>query len=103
MPTDLAAVYARKRETQRQKQKERQADLTTISVGIIICLVMLVLVLVDKSYAQAMEELMDLFLKASYSAFLAKSGSLAMLTAIRCASSLVSSLVAERRRGLSLK
>ncbi len=102
MPTDLAAVYARKRETQRQKQKERQADLTTISVGIIICLV-IVLVLVDKSYAQAMEELMDLFLKASYSAFLAKSGSLAMLTAIRCASSLVSSLVAERRRGLSLK
>lgn len=61
MPTDLAAVFARKRETLRQKQKERRANLTMILVWVIICLVMLVLVFFDKSYAQAMEELMDLF------------------------------------------
>jgi hypothetical protein len=32
-----------------------------ISIWVVICLVMLVLLFVDNSYAQAMEELMDLF------------------------------------------
>jgi hypothetical protein len=61
MPTDLEAVFARKREMQREKQKERQSNATVLSVWVIICLVMLVLVFVDNSYAQAVEEMMDLF------------------------------------------
>jgi predicted nucleic acid-binding Zn ribbon protein len=61
MPTDLEAVLARKREAQSQKEKQRQNDVTMISIWVVICLVMLVLLFVDNSYAQAMEELMDLF------------------------------------------
>jgi hypothetical protein len=61
MPTDLEVLFARKSEAQRQKKNERQTNITMLSVWIIICLVMLVLVFVDQSYAQALEELMDVF------------------------------------------
>jgi hypothetical protein len=61
MPTDLEAVFGQKRKAQAQKEKEKQANITMISVWLIICLVMLVLAFVDNSYAQAMEEMMDLF------------------------------------------
>ncbi len=61
MPTDLEALFAQKRKEQGHKEKERQTNIAMLSVWMIICLVMLVLVFVDKSYAQAMGELMDLF------------------------------------------
>jgi hypothetical protein len=55
MPTDLQAVFARKRKAQRVKKKEIQDNTTMLSLWIIVCLVMLVLVFVDKSYAQALQ------------------------------------------------
>ncbi len=61
MPTDLEALLARKLKAQREKIKERQTNTTMLSVWIIICLVMLVLLFFDSSYAQAMQELMELF------------------------------------------
>ncbi len=61
MPTDLEAVFARRPKAHAQKEKEKQANITMISIWFIICLVMLVLTFVDKGYAQAMAELMDLF------------------------------------------
>ena len=61
LPTDLAAVFARKRHAKAQRQKENQSDITMISVCVIICLAMLALAFVDTSYAQAMAELIDLF------------------------------------------
>jgi hypothetical protein len=60
MPTDLEALFARKRKARWEKNKESQAVLTMLSVSVIISLVVLVLVFADKSYAQAMGELMDL-------------------------------------------
>jgi hypothetical protein len=60
MPTDLEALFARKRKARWEKNKESQAVLTMLSVSVIISLVVLVLVFTDKSYAQAMGELMDL-------------------------------------------
>ena len=53
MPTDLEALFARKRKARWEKNKESQAVLTMLSVSVIISLVMLVLVFADKSYAQA--------------------------------------------------
>lgn len=61
LPTDLAALFARKRYAEAQRQKENQTNITMISVCVIICLVMLALVFVDTSYAQATAELIDLF------------------------------------------
>jgi hypothetical protein len=61
LPTDLAAVLARKRYAKAQRQKENQSDITMISLCVIICLAMLALAFVDTSYAQAMAELIDLF------------------------------------------
>lgn len=55
MPTDLEAVFARKRKAQRERKKEIQNNTTMLSIWIIVCLVMLVLVFVDKSYAQALQ------------------------------------------------
>ncbi len=61
MLTDLEAVFARKRKVETEREKERQSNVTMLSVWFIICLVMLVLVFIDNSYAQALEELMELF------------------------------------------
>jgi len=55
MPTDLQAVFARKRKAQRVKKKEIQDNTTMLSLWIVVCLVMLVLLFVDKSYAQALQ------------------------------------------------
>jgi hypothetical protein len=61
MPTDLDAVRTRKRKTKREKEKQTQTIITMLSLWAVVCLIMLVLLFVDKSYAQAMEELMFLF------------------------------------------
>ena len=55
MPTDLQAVFARKRKAQRERKKEIQDNTTMLSLWIVVCLVMLVLLFVDKSYAQALQ------------------------------------------------
>ncbi len=60
MPTDLQALFAQKRRAQRDKERGRQASITMLSLWVIICLIMLVLVFVDKSYAVALQELMNL-------------------------------------------
>jgi hypothetical protein len=60
MPTDLEVLFAQKRRAQREKETGRQADITMLSLWVIICLVMLVLVFVYKSYAVALQELMNL-------------------------------------------
>ena len=61
MPTDLEAVFARKRKAQRKKKEEKQSNITMLSVWIIVCLVILMLVFIDKGHAQALDQLMDLF------------------------------------------
>jgi hypothetical protein len=61
MATDLEALFARKRRALREKETERQTAITMLSVWVIICLIMLALVFFDKSYAEAMQELMILF------------------------------------------
>jgi hypothetical protein len=61
MPTDLEALFVRKRKAQKQKKKQRQTNITMLSLWVVVCLVMLMLVFVDKGYARAMAELMDLF------------------------------------------
>ncbi len=60
MPTDLQALFAQKCRAQRDKERGRQASITMLSLWVIICLIMLVLVFVDKSYAVALQELMNL-------------------------------------------
>jgi len=57
MPTDLDAVFARKRKAQAQKQ----TDITMVSVWFVICLVMLVMLFTDQSFAQATIDWMCLF------------------------------------------
>ncbi len=61
MPTDLDALFEQKCKALREKEKERQNNSTMLSVWVIICLVMLLLLFVDKSYAQALAQLMYLF------------------------------------------
>ena len=61
MPTDLDAARARKRKARREKEKQRQTNVTLLSIWTVVCLVMIVLLFVDRSYAQAMEELIGLF------------------------------------------
>ncbi len=61
MPTDLDALFEQKCKALREKEKERQNNSTMLSVWVIICLVMLLLLFVDKSYSQALAQLMYLF------------------------------------------
>jgi hypothetical protein len=51
MPTDLTAVFTRKREAEAQTQ----AHITMMLVYFVICLVAVALLFVDQSYAEAVE------------------------------------------------
>ena len=57
MPTDLEVLFAQ----QKEKERGRQVDITMLSLWVLICLVMLVLVFLDKSYATALQEMINLF------------------------------------------
>jgi hypothetical protein len=57
MPTDIAAVYARKRAAQAQVQ----GDITMALIFIIIWLANLVLLFADESFARATIEFMTLY------------------------------------------
>ena len=60
MPTDLEALFARKRKARWEKNKESQAVLTMLSVSVIISLVMLVLVFAAQAaVAQVTKEDLD--------------------------------------------
>ncbi len=61
MPTDLEAAQARKHKAQREKKKQKRTNMTMLSLWVIAGVVMVVLLFLDKSYAQAMQQLMRLF------------------------------------------
>ncbi len=61
MPTDLEAAQTRKCKAQRENEKQRQTNIAMLSLLVIAGVVMVVLLFFDKSYAQAVQQMMRLF------------------------------------------
>src|SRR6516225_11387374 len=95
MPTDLERVFAQKRKAQREKETERQTDITMLSACVIICAGVCRQQLCP-STGRIVPGRTDGPLLSTLFHFIARlSGSLAILAAVRRASSLVTSSTAD--------